>query len=264
MTGCEDLKSMLPEYWDGKLDEADRLIVEAHLERCSECREEAGRLGRLWAELGLLAGEIAPDPSMRLRFYDRLEAYRLGAAEGASKRARVIPMPGRKWLVPVGIAAAVAIGFFGGYSIDNRRDNNQISQLRGEVNNMRQLVALSLLQQQNASDRLQGVNWAYRVQQSDTEVLSALLDTVNHDPNVNVRLAAVDAMKKFSDSPVARRGLVQAVAKQDSPMVQIALIDQLVELKVAQAKPVLEGLKGDTGANPAVRQRAGWALGRID
>ena len=56
---------------------------------------------------------------------------------------------------------------------------------------MRQLVTLSLLQQQSAGDRLQGVNWSYRVEQPDTAVLAALLTTVNHDPNVNVRLAAV-------------------------------------------------------------------------
>ena len=50
------------------------------------------------------------------------------------------------------------------------------------------------MQQQSASDRLRGVNYAYRVEQSDPEVLGALLTTVNHDPSVNVRLAAVDAV----------------------------------------------------------------------
>ena len=33
---------------------------------------------------------------------------------------------------------------------------------------MRQLVALSLMQQQSASDRLRGVSWAYQVEPSDT------------------------------------------------------------------------------------------------
>ncbi len=70
---------------------------------------------------------------------------------------------------------------------------------------MRQLVALSLMQQQNASDRLRGVNYTYRVEPDDPQVLSALLTTVNHDPSVNVRLAAVDALRKFTDGPVGRR-----------------------------------------------------------
>src|SRR5215831_14310763 len=97
----------------------------------------------------------------------------------------------------------LAIGFGAGYHVDDRRDNSQLSQLRSEVGNMRQLVTLSLLQQQNATDRLRGVTWAYHVEESDTQVLSALLHTINHDSNVNVRLAAVDAMRTFADSTVA-------------------------------------------------------------
>jgi anti-sigma factor RsiW len=259
---CDDFKAMLPEYWDGKLDEADRLILDAHLARCGACRMEAARLRGIWAGLGELAAETAPREQLRERFYDRFEAYRMGAE---SARPNVVPIPGaRRWLRPVGIAAALALGFFGGFALDARRDNTQLSQLRTEVGNMRQLVALSLLQQQSASDRLQGVNWTYRVERSDTEVLSALLYTVNHDTNVNVRLAAVDALRTFAESPVARRGLVQAMAKQASPMVQIALIDQLVELKVPQARPALQTLAAGANVNSEVKERAQWALGRLD
>ena len=60
---------------------------------------------------------------------------------------------------------------------------------------MRQMVALSLMQEQSASERLRGVSWAMPRAVDDTEVLSALLTTVNQDPNVNVRLAAVDALR---------------------------------------------------------------------
>src|SRR5260370_32118610 len=93
-------------------------------------------------------------------------------------------------------------------------DRGQVAQLRNEVNSMKQLVTLSLLQQQNASDRLRGVTWSYRVEQSDSEVLGALLTTINHDPTVNVRLAAVDAIKTFADSPLARKCLVASPSQQ--------------------------------------------------
>jgi hypothetical protein len=128
---------------------------------------------------------------------------------------------------------------------------------------MRQLVTLSLLQQQNASDRLRGVTWSYRVEQSDSEVLGALLTTVNHDPNVNVRLAAVDAMHNFGDSPVGRHGLVQALNKQTSPLVQIAILDQLVDLHVKSAVPAISALKSAAGVNPEVKQHADEALKRL-
>ena len=128
---------------------------------------------------------------------------------------------------------------------------------------MRQLVALSLLQQQNASDRLRGVNYTYRVEQDDPQVLSALLTTLDHDPNVNVRLAAVDALKNFTDSPVGRRGLVQALAKQESPLVQIAILDQMVELREKSGAPAIERLVSNQDVNPDVRQRAQWALKQL-
>ena len=51
---------------------------------------------------------------------------------------------------------------------------------------MSQMVALSLMQQQSAGERLRGVSYAYRVQSSDTEVLSALLATVNHGSRASV------------------------------------------------------------------------------
>ena len=143
------------------------------------------------------------------------------------------------------------------------RGSGQITQLQAEVNSMKQLVTLSLLQQQNASDRLQGVNWSYRVEQSDSEVLAALLTTVNHDPNVNVRLAAVDALHNFADSPVGRRGLIQSLNKQASPMVEIAILDQLVEMKEKDARPAIAKLMSAGDVNPEVKQHAVWALGKL-
>jgi HEAT repeat protein len=107
------------------------------------------------------------------------------------------------------------------------------------------------------------VNYAYRVEQSDPQVLSALLTTLDHDSNVNVRLAAVDAVRNFTDSPVGRKGLVQALAKQDSPLVQIAILDQIVELHEKSAASAIQFLLSGQDVNPDVRQRAQWALKQL-
>jgi len=128
---------------------------------------------------------------------------------------------------------------------------------------MRQMVALSLLQQQSAGERLRGVTYAYQAPPSDTEVLSALLTTMNQDQNVNVRLAAVDALHRFGSSPVTRAAVVQSIRKQDNPLVQIALIDLMVDLKDEEAAPELAKLAGDEKIDSAVRQHAKWALGRL-
>ena len=128
---------------------------------------------------------------------------------------------------------------------------------------MRQMVALSLMQQQSAGERLRGVNGAYRVESSDTEVLSALLETVNNDSSINVRISAVEALHRFGSSPVTRRAIVQSIGKQNSPLVQIALIELLVDLKVTDAAPELKKLASDDSVDASVRDRAKWALGKI-
>ena len=253
---CEEARTQFVDYWRGTLEDPMGEF-RAHLDSCERCQAEAHQLRDLWGTLGTLPEE---DPSleMRARFYDSLRAWR--QREGERRKSL--------WWVrhPVFQAASAAailvIGIATGYFVRGR-DTSEVSQLRGEVYNMRQLVALSLLQQQNASDRLRGVNYAYRVEQSDPQVLSALLTTLDHDSNVNVRLAAVDAVRNFTDSPIGRKGLVQALAKQDSPLVQIAILDQIVELHEKSAVSAIQFLLSGQDVNPDVRQRAQWALKQL-
>lgn len=129
---------------------------------------------------------------------------------------------------------------------------------------MRQLVALSLLQQQSASERLRGVSWAYRVEPSDSEVLTALLDAVNRDPNINVRLAAVDALHAFAANSLAGQRVLESLENQTAPIVQVAIIDLLVDLKEGKAGPELRKLEENASIDNGVRQRAQWALERLE
>lgn len=253
---CEDFKRNFVEYWRGALSPADLESFQAHLASCEECRQEAESLKYVWSTLGEMP-EAEPGLALRSRFYASLREMEHRQAE---RRERFWWL--RHPAFQAGFAVAVLVlGIFIGNMTAG--SSGQVAQLRTEVNSMRQLVTLSLLQQQNASDRLRGVNWAYRVEQSDSEVLSALLTTVNHDPNVNVRLAAVDALRNFSDSPVGRRGLVQSLNKQDSPMVEIAILDQLVEMKERSAKPAINMLVAESDVNPEVKQHAAWALRQL-
>lgn len=275
---CEDFRGLLPDYWSGGLDDRDKIDFHVHLDACAACRKEAEHLGELWKQLGLVPTSdptMEPSKDLRSRFYQALTAFKQGLAEG--RRPGLVERlndalrqwwPSRPVIQLAATVAALVIGLGVGFSLRSGRpekppENTQVAQLREEVNNMRQLVALSLLQQQSASDRLRGVSWAYRVEQSDTEVLSALLHTANHDQNVNVRLAAIDALRNFSESPVTRTGLIQSLAKQDSPLVEIALIDTLVDLREPSAAPALESMSRNAAVNPEVRQHARWAVGKL-
>lgn len=242
------------------LGEAESEDLAAHLASCEECRNELSRIGALWQSLDLLPLE-EPGGRVRERFYEMLGAYRQGLSSAEPRKTR--PW----WQLGWQIAAAVAllgIGLGVGYNVrGNGQPPGEISQLREEVASMRQLVALSLMQQQSASERLRGVSWAYQAEPSDREVLGALVSAVNHDSNVNVRLAAVDALRRFSASPETRRAVVEALPSETTPLVQVALIDLLVDFKERSATGVLKTLAANQDANDGVRQQAEWALEKL-
>ena len=75
---------------------------------------------------------------------------------------------------------------------------DELVAMRGELRDLREMVTLSLMQQQSASDRLKGVSWSGQIDCPGSEVVAALLDALMHDPNVNVRLATIDALERFA------------------------------------------------------------------
>jgi hypothetical protein len=240
----------------------------AHIASCEECRSEVSRICGLWQSLDLLPLE-EPSSKLRDRFYEMLGAYRQGLASNPSRASRADSgaNSGGWWRVPVWqLAAAVAllaVGMGIGYEVRGDKSRPELAQLREEVTSMRQMVALSLLQQQSASERLRGVSWAYQAEPSDREVLGALVSAVNHDASVNVRLAAVDALRRFAASPETRRAVVDALPTQTTPLVQVALIDLLVDFKDRNAADALTKLAANREVNDGVRQQARWALERL-
>jgi len=265
---CERIRERIPECLAGSLGAVERERVMAHVESCSGCRAEMAELGAVWRGLATLPAP-EPDPAMKARFLEVLEAYRMGMRSAAQppRPLRWTWWPGRAVWQAVFASLLLAAGVLGGrywYGLRSTRESPEIAQLRGQVENLRQMVALSLLQEDSPSSRIRGVGYSYQMSQPDREVEQALLRAVNHDSNVNVRLSAVDALEKYAAKPEIRRALVDAVPVQDSPLVQVALIDLLVEINDKNAAPMLRALAADSGANQSVRQRAGWGLRKLE
>lgn len=261
---CEQISALLPDYWQGSLSAEQQRTVETHLAGCNDCREAA----TLWTRLGELPTE-QPSAQLRVRFESMLEAYQHGLSQRPAAPASTFSWadlfrslwprtPSLQFAMCTGfLAAGVLIGHF---ATASSSQSKELAQLHQEVAGMREMVAVSLLQQQSATDRLRGVSWSHRLARPDNEVLSALISAVKHDPSVDVRLAAADALRKYSQEPDVRRGLVDALNEGQSPLVQIALIEELTDLKEPSTVHVLRQLENDRNVNEAVRQRASWAL----
>jgi hypothetical protein len=131
----------------------------------------------------------------------------------------------------------------------------QIAQLTTEVQQMREVVMLTLLEKSSATERLRAVSLASEMPGANEKVVDALLETLNNDSNLNVRIAAVEALLQFADRPTAREGLIRALGQQESPLVQVALIDAIVSLRAAQAVPQLQKLLKDNNTNELVKDK---------
>jgi hypothetical protein len=211
--------------------------------------------------------DAAPDAGAKVRFQEMLAAYQAGMASvqpPASGRP-VAWFPAQP-LWRFAAAASLLLGgmLFGRYLPRGGGGNPEMAQLRAQVENLHQMVALSMLQQQSPSARLRGVTYSEQIAPPDPQVLDALLQTVNRDSNVNVRLSAVDALQKFAAGPEVARALVDSIPGQDSPLVQIALIDMLVQWNARAVAPDLARISRDVRMDEMVRQRAGWALHNME
>src|ERR1051326_879274 len=247
---CEEVREQFAEYVSENIEQSIRLSIAEHLKACRSCRLEFDELEALWVELGRVP-RAEPTPGARARFDEILEPYRY---------------PRRIPILQLGVAAALlVIGIAIGYTFQPAtRSNTDLAELRRELYQTRQMVALSLMQQQAATDRLKGISWSYQLQQPSAELLRALLDTLMHDPSVNVRLATVDALRQFGNEPVVRRGLVDAMARQESPMVEISLIDLAVDLRETESIVALRQLTQDQTVDQTVRERAQKGLMELE
>lgn len=259
---CDDARLLLTDAVTNTVEDHLREALDEHLHSCPACQRDTDTLRALWKRLGDVPSEPADSVAMRLRFEAMLAGYETGVTPPA--RSGWSP---QRWLWtpalrPAWAVAAAAAAFVAGVGLGQqtpRADHAppaDLAALRTEVGELRQMVSLSLLQQQSASERLKGVSWAAGLEPADPTVVEALLDALARDPNVNVRLASIDALRRFAAREAVRQGAIDALQRQVSPLVQMALIDFVVEARFPGADQALRRLASTPDTHEAVRARA--------
>ena len=246
-----------------EVDELSRLVPDG------VDRTEAEALGATWRRLGAIEAPRPDSERMRVRIDAVIDAIEHAPAPGPSSLAR-FGGSGRHVLRGLAAAAMLLIGIaIGRFAAPDRarqaaaESSSEIAAMRSELRELREMVSLSLMQQQSASERLKGVTWTGQLDRPSGEVVAALLDALMHDPNVNVRLATIDALERFASREDVRRGAIEAVNRQMSPLVQIALIDFMVKTNTRDSAETLRRLARDPQVNAAVRARAAWGLQQL-
>ena len=262
---CEMFTELIPDYLAGYLDSDTKDQIASHIKECSKCKHELEQFETTWEKLGELP-ENEPGPALRENFYSMLDTYQHGMNHsrrpGLSWHEKLGQLLDAVWpkqpAFQMGISLLLMVsGLMAGLSIKNGEfSREELAEMKDEIRETRQLVTLSLLSQPSAIDRLEGVNMSRQIREPSETLISALLTTLNSDQNVNVRMAAVDALYLFSGKPEVREELVNSLSTQLSPLVQISLIDLLVELREKSALDVLEKISEDRQILEPVKKHA--------
>ncbi|MEZ4903239.1 MAG: HEAT repeat domain-containing protein [Spirosomataceae bacterium] len=207
----------------------------------------------IWEQLGKLK---TPEPSakMKPRFYAMLDTFHkeIDTKETRSWTNVLVGLfsykPAYNWTFAIVILMlGASIGYLIGRPDSQMMSSHQkVETLASEVQEIKRMMVLSMLENPTATERLKAVSYTQELNTVDNQMIEALLTTLNFDSNENVRLVTLEALVALGDNPKVRKGLVQSLLKQESPLVQVALADAMVKLQEKSAvKPFKQLLRKD-------------------
>ncbi|MCP4725484.1 MAG: zf-HC2 domain-containing protein, partial [bacterium] len=249
---CKNLEKHIPDYISGDIEDSVLQEFNEHLGKCTECQQEVESLENLWLKLKGLPDGI-PTPDLRHKFYSMVEAYKAGMAEsGQEQKTKVLEHGSNLFFQNIMKAAAVIafiiIGSFMSFQLykSNVMKEAEIAHMQDEMDSLEKLVMISMLKDTSPSQRLRAVKLAAEFKDADDRVLDALFSTIVDDQNMNVKLAGIDAIYNFTDNNEVREQVMNTLITQNSPTIQIALIDLLVTIKEQDAKNIfIEMMKNE-------------------
>jgi hypothetical protein len=87
---------------------------------------------------------------------------------------------------------------------------------------------------------------------------------VQYDSSLNVRLAAVDALRGHRMDPEVDAGLAAALERQDAPLLQVALAEALLETGSGAGIDAVRRVLMRSELDPGVREYVETALMELD
>jgi len=227
---------------------------------------DAARLAE-YEDLWKTLGEVdVPEPSeaMHIRFRETLEeakkqTWRAESPVPAGKKTFFGLAGAPQWAFA---ASLVVLGWFIGFQLTPRPERGQIQDLNARVNDLKTAVLLTKLESVSAPERMKAIQYAEDAAWDDP-VRDALVQTLNHDSNPNVRLAAMDALARRVDRPGVRDALLGSIEHQDSPLLQLALADVMVALDEKRAAEPFRKIIADPEVYFSIRRKLEEAVAKL-
>jgi hypothetical protein len=269
---CNEVQAVMIDYLDRAVDAGTGAAMRAHLINCEPCRKEVDQMREM---LLTMADQEMRQPGRGLRdnFHvmlqselnmetadDLIRRPREGKEEKAGVKGRIGWMTAAACILLLG-------GVWIGSMLGSRKTLNvpsnmpeQLGSMQKEIKEMKEAMLFSLIDNESASQRIKAVSYAEEMSNPDQKVIQVLVSTLNHDKNVNVRLAALYSLGSFADSRVVRDSLVTSLPKQTEPLIQVMLINLLAERKDNRAIAPIRDIISNKNTLPAVKDAAQKSL----
>ena len=162
----------------------------------------------------------------------------------------------RLWALSIAatIVAIVAVGAV--FTIDRMEEIERRDQL---------VVALG--EDQTNSTRLEAIyeiEDLSRRQKEDEQILAAFFKILKDDSDSNSKIAVIDALMAFPENEAVRENIIEALATEKEPLVQLKLIKSVTILRERRAEESLQEIINDTETLPVVKENAHATLAMLN
>jgi hypothetical protein len=201
--------------------------------------------------------QAMPEPAPSLRLDDQFYSALASEKKLQQKRSFSISLPEWSILFPRLASAAVLLiaGFAGGYFFQRPAASNEVHELTQQVSDLREMMMLSLLEKESATERLKAVSLTSEMGSVSEKVTKALFQTLNQDENVNVRLAALEALKPYVKESKVRQELIRSISRQNSPLVQVAMAELMASIQEKKSVKELQKILDDQNTPKEIKSK---------
>lgn len=264
---CEEIKILIIDYIDKKLEAVQLQDFESHLSSCSSCKDELEETKQILEHMNKT--EIKqPSAKLKTAFYKMLEEQKDKNQSITKVEPEIVPYrdyvnqqsKSERSLNFYRVAAAVAIlitGFLTGYMFNpnNSKEASEMAEIKNEMVEMKAMF-FAQLNEESPSQRIAAVQELEQFSKPDQTVTASLIKAMKEDENINVRTAAANALLKYAHDENVKNALIEALDEQKEPLMQITLINILVELDDQRALQPMSKLMFNDSTMEVVRTQA--------
>ncbi len=237
----------------------EKIIDYLHNELSETERQEVSRLietddmaKSLYEDYKSLFNQVQEEPLVNPD-QEWVRTFSQSLKETKVTESEVRKMQPRSIIIKLAAAAAILLMCILGYN--GLQQNHHITDIEDEVYALREMLK-SDLNNTSVSSRIKAVRYSEDVDTQDEEFIRILEKTMHEDDSPHVRLAAVEALKKWSDLFFVQESLLTALKNEKDAHVKILLIETLSSTKNTNVGPQLDDLINDEESPQYIKDEA--------